>query len=188
MARRPALEAYFRYARPVSGEEWIDAEWDGTLLDGLTPDDVATASGEQFGALPGRARVGAELDELATILGGTVQYTDAVSESSEQHLTIGRVHIKISASAFDFLTQLTGLVINIALHSPAGVVPALQLLRTIKRSVSLLSPEELSLVKTVAECQRKDQPYATADLGPVGARLLRNGVLEDREGQTLVAF
>jgi len=172
----------------VADDQWVDETWDGTLVDGLAPTDLDETSLREFGEMSGRAEITKGLDELASVLGASIEYSDAVEGPLEQHLTVGRVHIKVRRSVFDFLTQVTGLAIAIALHNPAGVVPGLQLLRTLRNAVSLLTPEELVSLRNVVSAQRAEEPLAIATLDEAGKQLLARGVIVEEDGRARIEF
>lgn len=159
-------------------------EWDGTLTGGLA-ELVGIENSElaNFDAVVGRSEVDLAMDGLVEALGGSVEFRESTDGASEQHLTAARVHVALRRDAWDLVSQLAALVISIVTNNPAEVVAAISMLRTITKTVTIMTPDEKRAVALIAGNQRKGIQTYRNDVDINLDRLLARGVLRDQNGR-----
>jgi hypothetical protein len=167
----------------VSNVAWAEEYWNGTLTSGLAHRaGVGDTDLAKFENVRGRAEVEGAVDELVEALGGETQYSEATEESSEAHLTVSRVHLRLRESALDLAEQTAALIVSLIAMNPAAIVPAIKLVRIIVKIASVLSPSEQEALARIVHGRRMGTATHRADLADLGVDidgLISRGVLRE---------
>lgn len=169
----------------MSEGEWSEAEWEGTLATGLAQRvDPGLSDLTRFETATGRADLETAIYDLVEALGGDVEYTESTDSTSEAHLRIARVHLRLRTAAWKLVEQAAALIVALVVLNPGGVVHAVRLVETLIRSATILSPEERDAVALIMANQRRGVATPRDGVGRFGVdvdSLIVRGVLDEGE-------
>jgi len=175
----------------MSGGEWAEGEWEGTLTEGfarragLAPSDL-----ELLKNVEGRSDLEVAINDLVEALDGTVEFTEPTDGGAETHLIVSRVHLKLREAAWKLVEQSVGLAVSLVLLNPGSIVNAVQLVRTVIGAATILAPAELEAVNLVRDNHRCGRTTSRNDLDPavdVDSLIARGVVVETENGLTVSA-